>query len=102
MALADDLLDLLPHRLQADPQRLQGPGRDAFTLVDQAQQDVLGADVVVVEHPGFFLRQGHNPAGPVSEPLEHLLLRLSGSCWPPAQRPAGASSAAPEAATLPP
>jgi hypothetical protein len=38
-----DLLDLLPHRRQADLQRLQGLGRDAFPLADQAQQDVLGA-----------------------------------------------------------
>ena len=73
LALADDLLDLLPHRLQADPQRLQGLGRDALALVDQAQQDVLGADVVVVEHPGFFLSQDHNPPRPVGKPLEHLV-----------------------------
>src|SRR6516162_6175206 len=73
LALADDLLDLLPHRFQADPERLQGLGRDAFALVDQAEQDVLGADVVVVKHPGFLLRQDHNPPRPVGEPLEHLV-----------------------------
>jgi hypothetical protein len=56
LALADDLLDLLPYRVQADPQRLQGLGRYTFTLMDEAEQDVLGADVVVVQHPGFFLR----------------------------------------------
>jgi len=72
LALADDLHDLLPHRFQADPQRLQGLGRDAFALVDQAEQDVLGPDVVVAEHPGLFLRQDHNPPRPVGKPLEHL------------------------------
>jgi transposase len=71
-APADDLLHLLPHRLQADPQRLQRPGGHALALVDQAQQDVLGAQVVVVEHPGLFLRQDHNPPGPVGKPLKHL------------------------------
>jgi hypothetical protein len=44
--------------------------------VDQAQEDVLGADVVVVEHPGFFLRQDDHPSGSVGEPFEHLLCLL--------------------------
>ena len=33
-----------------------------FALVHEAEQDVLGADVVVIEHPGFFLRQDNNPS----------------------------------------
>jgi hypothetical protein len=37
----------------------------------QAKQDVLGADVVVVEHPGLFLSQNHNPPRPVGKPLKH-------------------------------
>ena len=45
----------------------------AVTLADEAEQDVLGADVVVIEHPGFFLRQDNNPPLPVGEPLEHAL-----------------------------
>ena len=73
LALADDLLDLLADALQRDAQRLQGLGRDTLTLVDQPEQDVLGADVVVVEHPRFFLREHDHSAGPVGEPLEHLL-----------------------------
>ena len=73
LALADDLLNLLPHGLLADPQRLQRLGGDALALVDQAKQDVLGADVVVVEHPGLFLSQNHNPPRPVGKPLEHLV-----------------------------
>ena len=72
LALADDLLDLLAHGLQRDAQRLQRLGGDALALVDEAEQDVLGADVVVVEHPGLFLGQDDNPTGPVGEPLEHL------------------------------
>ncbi|ALM40745.1 hypothetical protein SFR_4130 [Streptomyces sp. FR-008] len=32
---------------------------------------MLGADVVVVEHPGFFLSQDDNPPRTVGEPLEH-------------------------------
>ena len=73
LSLADDLLNLLPHGLQADPQRLEGLSGYALALVDQAKQDVFRADVVVVEHPGFFLRQNHNSSSPVGEPLEHLV-----------------------------
>jgi hypothetical protein len=39
--------------------------------VDEAEQDVLGPDVVVVEHPGFFLSQDDDPAGTVGKSLEH-------------------------------
>ena len=45
-----------------------------FTLVNKSQQDVLGADVVVVEHPGFFLSQDDDPAGTVGESLKHRWL----------------------------
>ena len=76
LALADDLLHLLADALQRDAEALQGLSGDTLTLVDQAQEDVLGADVVVVEHPGFFLGQDDNPPRSVGEPFEHLLLLL--------------------------
>ena len=73
--LADDLDDLLSHRFEADPHRLsRATGCDALALVDEAQQDVLGSDVVVVEKSRFFLREDHNPPGPVGEPFKHSLL----------------------------
>ena len=53
--LSDDLYDLEPHRLEADAHALEGPGGDTLPLVDEPEQDVLGADVVVVEQPRFFL-----------------------------------------------
>ena len=71
LALADDLLDLGAHGLQRDVEALQRLGGDALALVDQAEQDVLGADVVVGEHAGLFLGQHDHPAGSVCEPLEH-------------------------------
>jgi len=81
---ADNLLNLLPHRPQADPQRLKRPDGNPLTLLDQAQQDVLRADVAVVEHPGLFLRQNHNYSRPVCEPLQHLrsalLAAAAGQC----------------------
>ncbi|CAG7170935.1 hypothetical protein PICSAR21_03545 [Mycobacterium avium subsp. paratuberculosis] len=74
LALADDLLDLAADALQRDAQRLQRLGRHALALVDQTQQDVLGADVVVVEHPGLFLRQDDDPAGAVGKSFKHRWL----------------------------
>jgi hypothetical protein len=38
---------------------------------------VLGADVVVIEHPGFFLRQDNHPPRPVGKPLEHVVALLT-------------------------
>ena len=71
LALADDLLDLLADGLQRDAEGLEGLGGDALTLVDQAEQDVLRADVVVVEHPGLFLGQDDHPPRAIGKSLEH-------------------------------
>jgi hypothetical protein len=51
-------------------------GRRA-ALTDQAEQDVLGADVVVIERPGLFLRQDNNPPRLLVESLQHAQRRLS-------------------------
>ena len=71
LALTDDLLDLAAHTLQRDAQRLERLGGDALTLVNESEQDVLGADVVVVEHPGFFLSQDDDATRTVGESFEH-------------------------------
>ena len=67
-----------PDHLPADPAGVSAQldeylGGDALALADQAEQDVLGADVVLAEHPGLFLSQDRNPPRPVGEPLEHLV-----------------------------
>jgi len=72
LTLADDLLNLLADGVQRDTQGLERLRRDSLTLVDQAEQDVLGPDVVVVQHPGLLLGQDDDTAGAVCEPLEHL------------------------------
>ena len=69
-SLPDDLDDLESHRLEADAHALESPGGDAFALVDQAEEDVLGADVVVVQQARFFLGQNHDPACPIGKPFE--------------------------------
>ena len=80
LALADDLLDLGPDGLQRDPQRLQGRGGDPLALVDQPEQDVLGADVVVAEEPSLLLGEHDDPSSPVGEALKHLACTCSPRC----------------------
>ena len=70
-ALADDLLDLAAHGFERDAEALECLGRDAFTLVDQPEQDVLGSDVAVIQEAGLLLCEHHDPAGPVGETFEH-------------------------------
>src|SRR5438046_2208725 len=53
---ADDLDDVLAHRVLADLQLLQRPRRHAFGFPHQPEQEMLGTDVVVVELSGLLLR----------------------------------------------
>ena len=39
--------------------------------MDEAQEDVLGADVVVVEKTRLILREHNDSAGAIGKPLEH-------------------------------
>ena len=71
-ALTDDLLDLVADRLERDRERLERLGGNSLALVDQPQQDVLGADVAVVQQPRFFLGEDHDPPSPVCEAFEHV------------------------------
>ncbi len=64
----DHLLD--PGRIQA--QLAQNAPRHAALFADQAEQQVLGADVVVVQPLGLFMGQAEHPARPLGEPL-HLI-----------------------------
>src|SRR6266581_1919027 len=38
---------------------------------------MLGADAIVIQHPGFLLRQDNDPPRPISEHLEHAAHRRS-------------------------
>src|SRR5690606_15736853 len=76
LALADDLLHLGADGVERDAERVERLRGDTFTLVDQAQEDVLGADVVVVEHPRLFLGKDDHPTCTVGESLEHTALLL--------------------------
>ena len=83
LPLADDVLNLLAHGVERDAQALERLGGDALALVDETEQDVLGADVVVVEHLRLFLGEDDHTTGTVGESLEHVrLLRVPRSLAP--------------------
>ena len=84
--MTDDLFDLAPHRFEADAERLEGLGRNALAFVDEAEQNVFGADVAVVEQPRFFLGEHNDSSCPVGKSFEHLLPFRSG---PPNERRMG-------------
>ena len=69
-AVADDLFHLGAHGLERDAERLECLGGNSFALVDQAEQDVLGPDVVVVEQARFLLGEDYDPSRSVGEALE--------------------------------
>ena len=51
--LRQDANDLVADLVEADAERLQDAGGDPLTLADQAQEQVLGADVVVAQPAGL-------------------------------------------------
>ena len=69
----DDLLDLEADLAQVDVQVLQDVGGDAAAFLDQAEQDVLGADVLVVEPLGLLVGQLHHLASTVGEAFIHAV-----------------------------
>ena len=61
------LLDLLLNLVELDAQVLQDGRGDALALADQAEQDVLGAHVFVVETRGFLARHREDLPHPLGE-----------------------------------
>jgi hypothetical protein len=72
VALADDARHLRPHFLHRDVERLEYPRRETLLLAKQAEQDVLGADVVVLERARLVLGEDDDLAGPFSEAFEQF------------------------------
>ena len=70
---SDDPHNLGTNAVDRDLQRLKHACGQALLLAEQPQQNVLGPDVIVLERPGFFLRQHHNLAGSLCKSLEHML-----------------------------
>ena len=71
LARSDDADDLGAHLLHGDLEALEHAGGEALFLTQQAEQDVLGADVVVLERAGLFLGQHDDLTGAFGEAFEH-------------------------------
>ena len=71
VALADDARDLGANLLDGDVERLEHARGETLLLAQQAEQDVLGADVVVLERAGLVLCEDDDLAGSLCEALEH-------------------------------
>ncbi len=72
LAGADDPHDLRAHALDGDVEALEHARGEALLLAQQPEQDVLGADVVVLERPRLLLRENDDLPGPFCESLEHV------------------------------
>ena len=68
----DQLLDFQANLAEIDVQVLQHVGGDAAAFFDQSQQDVLGADILVVESLRLLVRQLHHLSGSIGKSFVHL------------------------------
>ena len=55
--LGQDATGLAPHLVEVDAEALENPGRHAFALTHEADEQVLGSNVVMVQPAGFIDRQ---------------------------------------------
>ena len=68
---ADLFFHFHPDGLQIEAHLLQNIDGDALTELDQSEQEMLGADVIVIETIGFFAREGEDLLGAGGE-IVHL------------------------------
>ena len=71
-SVLDDLLDFEPDLAEVDVEVLEDVGGDPRAFLHQPEQDVFGADVLVVEALRLLVGQLHHLAGPVCESFIHL------------------------------
>ena len=75
-AALDELLDFEPDLSQVDVEVLEHVGRHAAAFLDQAEQDVLGSDVFVVEPLCLLIGKLHDFSRAVGKSLVHQLSSL--------------------------
>ena len=77
VALADDPGDLGANLLDRDVERLEHARGETLLLAEEPQQDVLGADVVVLQRPRLVLGEDDDLTSPLGEPLKQPSTPLS-------------------------
>src|SRR5262249_33881937 len=70
VALANDTRDLRAYLLDRDVERLEDARGKAFLFAEQTKEDVLGADVVVLQCSGFVLGKDDDLASPFGKAFE--------------------------------
>ena len=70
-AAAHDRFDFLAYLCEVHAEGLEHFGREALPFGNDAEQDVLGSDVVVAEPLRFFLRQDDAASGSLGERFPH-------------------------------
>ena len=78
---ADLLLDLHADGFEVEAHLLQDVDGDALAQLDQAQQQVLGADEVVVEPVGFLARQRQHLLGARREIVHGFFAHTCSNCY---------------------
>ena len=71
LAGADDAHDGGAHLFDGHFERVEDARRDTLLLAQEAEEQVLGADVVVLERPRLFLGEDHDLPGAFGESFEH-------------------------------
>ena len=71
-SVADNVDDLAADVVEVNAHGLKRLRCDALALLDQAEQNVLGAHVIVVELARLLLCKDDDTTGPVGKPLEHV------------------------------
>src|ERR671922_198128 len=82
VALTDDAGDLGADLFDRDVERLEDAGGETLLLPEQAEEDVLGADVVVLQRTRFVLRENDYLASPFGEPLKQPSIPPSATILP--------------------
>jgi hypothetical protein len=82
VALADDARHLRPDLLDGDVERLEHARGEALLLAQESEQDVLGADVVVLEGTSFVLGKYDYLPGSLGESLEQTSRPPFSVGWP--------------------
>jgi hypothetical protein len=72
VALADDPSDLGTHLFDRDVERLQHACGETLLFAQQAEEDVFGADVVVLQGAGLVLSEDDDLASSLGEAFEQL------------------------------
>src|SRR6202035_3499741 len=67
IAAVDDPLDLRANALRRDVEVLEHPRREALVFTQQAEQEMLAADVVMAERSRFFLGENDDLPGSLGE-----------------------------------